>query len=101
MPLPEIAHVGDPAFGKRRAERPRFHHGAGFAAHVGHEFVHGCRIEGREAHIEAAHNFVGDRRPQEPDGRADPGIDRNEDLLDAQLFGNPAGMEGRRAAEGN
>ena len=63
--------------------------------------VHGRRIQRREAHVEAAHHLVGDRRPEEPDGRTDAGIDRHDDPLDPELFRNPAGMEGCCPAEGD
>ena len=46
-----------------------------------------------------AHHLIGGRRPQEADGRADAGAGRHDDPVDAELFGEPRGVDRGGAAE--
>ncbi len=100
MPLPDIAH--------ETAEAPndrRIGHAADEALGPGQQFAKQA-IDRREIAVgelsrQALHDFEGDRRAQETDGRADTGAGRHDDARHAELFGEARGMERRRSAEGD
>jgi hypothetical protein len=99
--LADIAAPGMASGGQGCVRRAQPHHGLGLFAHLLEQRRDGAGIEVREPRITAAHHLVGNRRQQHADGRADPGVLRHDDALDAELFGEARRVQRRRAAEGD
>ena len=99
--LADVAHEGDAALEGLHAAGTRRHQRRRLGAHLGEKLRSRGGVECIEPHVAAAHQLVGHRRRQEPDRRADTGIGRHDHTLDADLLGDPGGMQRRAAAEGD
>ena len=100
--LPLVAHVRLPAHcqpglvSRTEPDVPRR-----FVFHLLVHPIDDARVEIVRAQVQGPHHFVGDRRPQEADRRSDAGVARDHDSPDPQLVGELAGVQRRRAAEGD
>ena len=97
-----VAHVGLTAyFEPGRVSRAEPDVARRFVLHLFVEPIDGAGIEVVRALVQGPDHLVGDRRPQEADRRSDPGVSRDHDAPDPQLVGELAGVQRRRAAEGD
>ena len=100
--LPLVAHVRLPAHfepglvSRTEPDVPRR-----FVFHLLVHPIDDTGIEIVRAQVQGPHHLVGDRRPQEADRRSDAGVARDDDAPDPQLVGELAGVQRRRAAEGD
>src|SRR5947208_3584983 len=101
MALPDIAEIGYANDPELLTSDRRFDHGAGIALHGFEEAVGPRRVEIFEIEGSTAGDFIGDRRLQETDRRSDTRPARHDDPLNAELFGEMAGMQRRRTAKGD
>ena len=77
------------------------HHVVRLPAHGVEEHIESGGIEAGKTLVVAPHHLVGHRSKQQPDGRSDAGVDRNDDLADAQFLGDAQCVHGRCSAEGD
>ena len=99
--LAPVAQEADPPDRERLARRARRDDVPGLPLHLGKQGVDAVEVETVEEGVVAAHDLVGHRRAQEPDGGADTRVRRHDDARDPGLLGDPGGVKGAVAAEGD
>ena len=101
MALAHVPHVGARLLARRRAGRSARDHRHRLVSHLIEHRADDGGIEPGQAHVAAAHDFVGDRREEEAHGRADPRVGGHQETVHVQLVGEARRVDRGGAAEGD